>query len=347
MRIGIALDYSRGFHEAVDRVVELEKSGIDVAVVAEAYSYDAVSQLGYLAAKTNTVELASGVFPIYIRTPSLLAMTAAGLDFVSGGRFRLGIGTSGPQVIEGFHGVEFDAPIERTREIVEICRQVWRRERVQYDGKHYQVPLPPGRGTGFGKSLHLINHPVRERIPISIASLGPKNVELTAEIAEGWHPVFFYPERAASVWGEALAAGAAKRDPALGPLDIMVHASLAIGDGLEERLAWSKPQLGLYLGGMGAKGRNFYQNVATRYGYGEVADRIQELYLAGRKREAIEAVPDELVRGLSLIGPRGFVAERLAAFAEAGVTTMLVSPLAADSAEALRYVEEVLELRGA
>jgi F420-dependent oxidoreductase-like protein len=347
MRIGIALDYSRGFHEAVDRVVELEKLGIDVAVVAEAYSYDAVSQLGYLAAKTTTVELASGVFPIYIRTPSLLAMTAAGLDFVSGGRFRLGIGTSGPQVIEGFHGVEFDAPIERTREIVEICRQVWRRERVQYNGKHYQVPLPPDRGTGLGKSLQLINHPVRERIPISIASLGPKNVELTAEIAEGWHPVFFYPERAASVWGEALAAGTAKRDPALGPLDIMVHASVAIGDGLEERLAWTKPQLGLYLGGMGAKGRNFYHNVATRYGYGEVADRIQELYLAGRKREAIEAVPDELVRGLSLIGPRGFVAERLAAFAEAGVTTMLLSPLATDSAEGLRYVEEVLELRGA
>jgi F420-dependent oxidoreductase-like protein len=347
MRIGIALDYSRGFHEAVDRIVELEKSGIDVAVVAEAYSYDAVSQLGYLAAKTNTVELASGVFPIYIRTPSLLAMTAAGLDFVSDGRFRLGIGTSGPQVIEGFHGVEFDAPIGRTREIVEICRLVWRRERVRYDGKYYQLPLPADRGTGLGKALQLINHPVRERIPISIAALGPKNVELTAEIAEGWHPVFFYPERAASVWGAALAAGNAKRDPALGPLDVMVHASLAIGDDVEERLAWTKPQLGLYLGGMGAKGRNFYHNVATRYGYGEVADRIQELYLAGRKREAIEAVPDELVRGLSLIGPRGFVAERLAAFAEAGVTTMLVSPLAADPAEAKRYVEEVLELRPA
>ncbi|BBZ37632.1 LLM class F420-dependent oxidoreductase [Mycobacterium conspicuum] len=347
MRIGIALDYSRGFHEAVDRVVALEKSGLDIAVVAEAYSYDAVSQLGYLAAKTNTVELASGVFPIYIRTPSLLAMTAAGLDFVSDGRFRLGIGTSGPQVIEGFHGVEFDAPIERTREIVEICRQVWRRERVRYDGKHYQLPLPADRGTGLGKALQLINHPVRERIPILIAALGPKNVELTAEIAEGWHPVFFYPEKASSIWGGALAAGAAKRDPALGPLDVMVHASLAIGDDVEERLAWTKPQLGLYLGGMGAKGRNFYHNVATRYGYGEVADRIQELYLAGRKREAIEAVPDELVRGLSLIGPRGFVAERLAAFAEAGVTTMLVSPLAADSAEAMRYVEEVLELRPA
>ena len=347
MRIGIALDYSGGFHEAVDRIVELEKAGIDVAAVAEAYSFDAVSQLGYLAAKTNTIELASGVFPIYIRTPSLLAMTAAGLDFVSDGRFRLGIGTSGPQVIEGFHGVEFDAPIGRTREIVEICRQVWRRERVQYCGKHYQVPLPPDRGTGLGKALQLINRPVRERIPITIAALGPQNVELTAEIAEGWQPVFYHPEKAGLVWGKALAAGATKRDPALGPLDIMVHASLAIGDNVDERLAWAKPQLALYIGGMGAKGRNFYHNLATRYGYGAVADRIQELYLSGRKREATDLVPDELVRGMSLVGPRGFIAERLSAFAEAGVTTLLVSPMAADPAESVRYVKEVLELRPA
>jgi F420-dependent oxidoreductase-like protein len=347
MRIGIALDYSGGFHEAVDRVVELEKAGIDIAVVAEAYSFDAVSQLGYLAAKTNTVELASGVFPLYIRTPSLLAMTAAGLDFVSDGRFRLGIGTSGPQVIEGFHGVEYDAPIGRTREVVEICRQVWRRERVQYAGKHYQIPLPADRGTGLGKALQLINHPVRERIPITIAALGPKNVELTAEIAEGWQPVFYQPEKAASVWGEALAAGAAKRDPALGPLDVMVHASLAIGDNVEERLAWVKPNLALYIGGMGAKGRNFYHNLATRYGFGEVADRIQELYLSGRKREAIDLVPDELVRGMSLVGPRQYVAERLAAFAEAGVTTLLVSPLATEAGESMRFVEDVLQLRPA
>jgi F420-dependent oxidoreductase-like protein len=347
VRIGIALDYSGGFKEAVDRIVELEKAGIDIAVVAEAYSFDAVSQLGYLAAKTNTVELASGVFPIYIRTPSLLAMTAAGLDFVSDGRFRLGIGTSGPQVMEGFHGVAFDAPIGRTREIVEICRKVWRRERVQYDGKHYQIPLPADRGTGLGKPLQLINHPVRERIPITIAALGPKNVELTAEIAEGWQPVFFHPEKAHSVWGEALAAGTAKRDPALGPLDIMVHASLAIGDDVEERLSWVKPQLALYIGGMGAKGRNFYHNLATRYGYGEVADRIQELYLSGRKREAIDLVPDELVRAMSLVGPRGFIAERIAAFAEAGVTTLLVSPAATDPREAVRFVEEALELRPA
>ncbi|OSC42982.1 LLM class F420-dependent oxidoreductase [Mycobacterium decipiens] len=344
MRIGVSLEYSGGFHEAVDRVVELEKAGIDIAVVAEAYSFDAVSQLGYLAARTTRIELASGVVPIYLRTPSLLAMTAAGLDFVSGGRFNLGIGTSGPQVIEGFHGVAFDAPLGRTREVVDICRRVWRRERLQYAGKHYQIPLPADRGTGLGKPLQLINHPVRERIPISIAALGPKNVELTAEIAEGWQPVFFYPEKAASVWGQALATGGAKRDPALGPLDVIVGTSLAIGEDVEDRLAWTKPQLGLYIGGMGARGRNFYHNLATRYGFGDVANRIQDLYLSGRKQEAIDAVPDELARGISLIGPRGFIAERLAAFADAGVTTLLVRPLTADPAEAVRYVEELLAL---
>ncbi|MCF6385725.1 LLM class F420-dependent oxidoreductase [Mycobacterium sp. MBM] len=344
MRTGIFLSYAGGFKQAVEQVVELEKVGVDIALVAEAYSYDAISQLGYLAAKTSTIELGSGVVPIYVRTPTLLAMTAAGLDYVSDGRFRLGIGTSGPQVMEGFHGVPFDAPMGRTREVVDICRQVWRREKVNYDGKHYQIPLPAGRGTGLGKSLRLINHPVRETIPITIAALGPKNVELTAEIAEGWQPVFFYPEKADEVWGDALRAGYAKRDPALGPLDIMVSASLAIGDDVEDRLAWAKPQLALYIGGMGAKGKNFYHNLATRYGFGEVADRIQDLFLAGKKDEAIAAVPDELVRQVSLVGPRGFVEERLAAYREAGVTTMLVHQLATDDAEAVRFTEELVTL---
>ncbi|KLO25306.1 F420-dependent oxidoreductase [Mycolicibacter heraklionensis] len=344
MRIGVQLAYAGGFKEAVEQVVALERVGIDVVSVAEAYSFDAVSQLGYLAAKTSRVELLTGVLPIYTRTPALLAMTAAGLDYVSDGRFALGLGTSGPQVVEGFHGVPFDAPLGRTREVVEICRAVWRRERLRYDGKHYQLPLPAERGTGLGKALQLINHPVREQIPISIAALGPKNVELTAEIANGWQPVFFYPERADDVWGESLKAGAAKRDPALGPLDVIVGASLAIGDDVEDRLAWVKPQLALYIGGMGAKGRNFYHNLATRYGFGEVANRIQELYLSGRKTEAIDAVPDELVRNTSLVGPRGLVAERLAAYAEAGVTTLLVGPLATAPDEALRYVEELRAL---
>jgi F420-dependent oxidoreductase-like protein len=246
--------------------------------------------------------------------------------------------------MEGFHGVPFDAPLGHTREVVEICRQVWRRERLSYQGRYYQIPLPPDRGTGLGKALKIINQPVRERIPITIASLGPKNVELTAEIAEGWQPVFFHPERADSVWGEALRAGKAKRDSSLGDLDVMVGVSLAIGDDVEDRLQWAKPQLALYIGGMGAKGRNFYHNVATRYGFGEVADRIQELYLSGRKAEAIAAVPDDLVRSVSLIGPRGYVKERIAAFAEAGVTTLLATPVSADGTEYVEFVEQLQQL---
>jgi F420-dependent oxidoreductase-like protein len=344
MRTGIFLSYAGGFRETVQHLVECEKQGVNIVLVAEAYSFDAVSQLGYLAAKTSTIELGSGVVPIYTRTPALLAMTAAGLDYVSDGRFRLGIGTSGPQVVEGFHGVPFDAPLGHTREVVEICRQVWRRERLSYQGRHYQIPLPADRGTGLGKSLKIINEPVRERIPITIASLGPKNVELTAEIAEGWQPVFFLPERAADVWGDALNAGKAKRDSSLGDLDVMVGVSLAIGDNVEDRLQWAKPQLALYIGGMGAKGRNFYHNVATRYGFGDVADRIQELYLSGRKAEAIAAVPDDLVRGVSLIGPRGYVKERIAAFAEAGVTTLLATPVTADGTEYVAFVEQLQTL---
>jgi F420-dependent oxidoreductase-like protein len=344
MRTGIFLNYAGGFLEAVDQVVALEKIGVDIALVAEAYSYDAISQLGFLAAKTSTIELGTGVVPIYIRTPTLLAMTAAGVDYVSDGRFRLGIGTSGPQVMEGFHGVPFDAPLGRTREVVDICRQVWRRERVQYDGKYYQIPLPADRGTGLGKPLQLINHPVRDRIPIVIAALGPKNVELTAEIAEGWQPVFFYPEKADDVWGDALRAGFSRRDPTLGPLDVMVSAPLAIGDDVDDRLAWAKPQLALYIGGMGARGKNFYHNLATRYGFGDVANYIQDLYLGGKKTEAIAAVPDELVRAVSLVGPRGYVKERLAAYAAAGATTLLLQPLSGDRAESVRFVEELLGL---
>jgi F420-dependent oxidoreductase-like protein len=246
--------------------------------------------------------------------------------------------------MEGFHGVPFDAPLGRTREVVEICRQVWRRERVAHQGKHYQSPLPAERGTGLGKALKIITAPVREDIPISIAALGPQNVELTAEIANGWQPVFFHPDRADDVWGDALRAGKAKRDSALGDLDVMVGVSVAIGDGVDDRPQWAKPQLALYIGGMGAKGRNFYHNVATRYGYGDVADRIQELYLSGRKAEAIAAVPDELVRSVSLIGPRSYVKERVAAFAEAGVTTILATPVTGDPREYVDFVDQLQQL---
>ncbi|TEA08250.1 LLM class F420-dependent oxidoreductase [Mycobacteroides salmoniphilum] len=344
MRIGTTLSYAGGFTEVVDELAELEKVGLDIAFVAEAYSYDAASQLGYLAAKTSTVKLASGIFQLYTRTPTLLAMTAAGLDYVSNGRFVLGIGASGPQVIEGFHGVKYDAPLGRTRETIEICRKVWRRERLEFEGKYFTVPLPPEQGTGLGKALKLINHPIRERIPVLIAALGPKNVALTAEIAEGWQPIFFLPEKAHDVWGASLAEGKAKRDPSLGDLEVYAGPALAIGDDVEALYGFVKPSLALYIGGMGAKGKNFYHNLATAYGFGKEADRIQELYLAGKKAEATDAVPDELVRNVSLIGPKNFVAERVAAFKEAGVTTLNVAPLAADAAGRIKHVEALREL---
>ncbi|MGB3772697.1 MAG: LLM class F420-dependent oxidoreductase [Rhodococcus sp. (in: high G+C Gram-positive bacteria)] len=346
MRIGMQLNYSGGFSETVEEVSALEKAGMDIAFIPEAYSFDAVSQIGFLAAKTSTIELASGIFQIYTRTPSLLAMTAAGLDYVSGGRFVMGIGASGPQVIEGFHGVKYDAPLGRTREIIEICRQVWRREKVQFDGKYYQIPLPADQGTGLGKPLKLINHPVRADIPIVIASLGPKNVALTAELAQGWEPIFFHPEKAESVWGESLAAGKAKRDPALGELDVYASPAVAIGDDADQFLPWIKPQLALYIGGMGAKGKNFYNDLAVRYGYDEEAEKIQDLYLAGKKEEAVAAVPDELVRSISLIGTESYVKERLSAFTAAGATTLNIHPIASDTAGRVSQVEKLKALIG-
>ncbi len=339
MRIGLGINYAGGFKEVAAEVADLERAGLDIVFVPEAYSYDAVSALGYLAASTDRVELASGILQLYTRTPTLTAMTAAGLDYVSDGRYLLGLGASGPQVIEGFHGVRYDAPIARTREVIEICRAVWRREKLQYHGDHYEIPLPAEQGTGLGKALKLINKPVRERIPILIAALGPKNVELAAELAEGWQPIFFLPEKAQDVWGKALAAGQEKRDPTLGDLQVFAGPTLAIGENVEPLREVVKPHLALYIGGMGAKGKNFYHTLATRYGYGAQADRIQELYLAGDKQAAAKAVPDDLVRDISLIGTPGFVKERIAAFREAGVTTLNVVPVAATANERVKLIE--------
>jgi len=344
MKIGLGINYAGGFKEVAAEVADLEKAGLDIVFVPEAYSFDAVSALGYLAAVTDRVQLASGVLQLYTRTPTLTAMTAAGLDYVSDGRYILGLGASGPQVMEGFHGVPYDNPIGRTREVVEICRQVWRRERLHHEGKNYTIPLPEGQGTGLGKPLKLINHPVRERIPILLAALGPKNVELAAEVAEGWQPIFYLPEKAAAVWGSALAAGKAKRDPTLGPMEIYAGPALAIGNNVEGIREFIKPHVALYIGGMGAKGKNFYHNVATKYGYGAEADRIQELYLSGDKEGAAKAVPDDLVRDISLIGSREFVKERVAAFREAGVTVLNVVPFGADTAERVKLIEELRSL---
>jgi F420-dependent oxidoreductase-like protein len=324
------IDYAGGYEASVARVLELESAGLDVAWVAEAYSFDAVSYMGYLVAKTSTVQIGAGILPLYTRTPTLIAMTAAGLDSLSGGRFILGLGASGPQVIEGFHGVRYDKPLARTREIIDICRQVWRREdKLVHDGPLYHVPLAEGEGTGLGKPLKIINHPVRPEIPVYVASLGEKNVELTAEIADGWLPLFFVPDKAREVFGPSLDAGRAHRDPGLAPLDICAGGLVAIGEekdvGAVRDLARST--VALYVGGMGARGQNFYNALVQRYGYEDAAAEIQDLYLSGKKQEAEAAVPAELLELTSLVGPEGYIKERLAAYREAGVTMLNITPV--------------------
>jgi F420-dependent oxidoreductase-like protein len=329
MKISMQMPYAGGFEESVRQTVALEQAGLDIVYVAEAYSFDAVSAMGYLAARTSTVQIASGILPIYTRTPTLLAMTAAGVDAISDGRCILGLGASGPQVIEGFHGVPYQAPLGRTREIIDICRKVWaREEKLTHDGRYYTLPLPPEQGTGLGKPLKIINHPVRSRIPIHIASLGPKNIELTAELAEGWLPLFYMPGKAKEVFGEALDAGYAKRDPELGPMDIVAGGLVAIGDDVKAVLDMSRPLVALYVGGMGAKGQNFYNALVRRYGFEAEAEQIQELYLAGNKREAEALVPLELLEAINLVGPEGYVKERIAEFRESGVTVLNVAPIA-------------------
>ncbi|WP_131740158.1 LLM class F420-dependent oxidoreductase [Actinomadura roseirufa] len=344
MRIGMALGYAGGFKETVEELADFEKAGLDIVYVAEAYTFDSVSQMGYIAAKTERLEIASGILNIYSRTPTALAQTAAGLDYVSGGRFTLGIGASGPQVVEGFHGVPYSAPLGRTREIIEICRKVWRRERLQYEGKYYTMPLPEGRGTGLGKPLKMVNHPVRAEIPVLVAAIGPKNVELTAEIADGWEPIFYLPEKAADVWGPSLAAGRARRDAALGELDVVGQAPLAIGEDAKGFLEFGRPMAALYIGGMGAKGKNFYNDLCRRYGWEKEAEEIQDLYLDGKKDEAAAKVPYELLEKMSLIGSEGHVRERLAAMRESGVTTLNVTPIAGDHKGRLALIEKVKEM---
>ena len=333
MKLSMTLNYAGGHEESARQAAALEKVGLDVVWVAEAYSFDAPSFMGYLAAKTERLEIGSAILPIYSRTPTLLAMTAAGIDALSGGRAILGLGASGPQVIEGFHGVPYDRPLGRTREIIEICRDVWAREApLVHEGVSYHIPLPPEQGTGLGKPLKIINHPVRPRIPIWVAALGEKNVAMTAEVAEGWLPIFFVPEKVKEVFGPSLAEGAAKRDPTLGPLQIAAGGLLAIGE--EADVAplreLNRPMLALYIGGMGAKGQNFYNALARRYGYEREAEEIQDLYLSGNKKEAAALVPAELIEAMSLCGPESYVKERVAALAEAGVTHLSVTPLGPD-----------------
>jgi F420-dependent oxidoreductase-like protein len=340
MQISMQLSYSGSYRDSAAMVAEYEKAGLDMVWVAEAYGFDGVSLMGYLAAITENITIASGILPIYTRTPTLLAQTAAGLDALSEGRFALGLGASGPQVIEGWHGVPYDKPLGRTREIIDICRTVWKREdKLVHDGPLYHLPLPEEQGTGLGKPLKIINHPLRPDIPIYVASLGPKNVEMTAELADGWLPIFYLPEKAHDVWGDDLARGHAKRSAELPALDVVAGGMVALGDGAKKALDFARPLMALYVGGMGAKGKNFYNQLVTRYGWGAEAEQIQDLYLDGKKDEAAALLPDELLDLTNLCGDEGWVKDRIAAYKEAGVTNLLVTPIG-DPREIIPKIKE-------
>ena len=349
MKLSMMINYAGGFQQAVQQVIELEKVGLDQVFIAEAYSFDAVSQVGYLAAKTNRVEIGTGILNVYSRTAALMAMTAAGCDYVSDGRFILGLGASGPQVVEGFHGVPFEKPMVRIKEYIEACRMIWQREApFNYQGKTVQAPLPAGQGTGLGKALKIINHPVRSEIPIWWASLKDRSVEATAEMADGWLPIMFIPDKFQQVWGSALKAGTAKRDPSRKQLDISAGGMVAIGEDLvgdaqKAILDHARPHMALYVGGMGARGKNFYNDICRDYGYEKEAVDIQDYYLDGKKAEAAAALPGEWLELANLVGPRNYVKERIGAFKEAGVTVLSVSPVGPDPVKTIEILREIVD----
>jgi F420-dependent oxidoreductase-like protein len=339
MKLSMPLTYSGDLKEAVDQVVALEQAGLDIVWVAEAYGFDSPTLMGYLAAKTETVTIGSAILNIYSRTPALIAQTAAGLDYVSDGRAILGVGASGPQVVEGWHGVPYAKPLGRTREVVDIVRRALRREVLSNDGI-VKLPLPAEQGTGLGKPLKMLQHPVRDSVPVYIASLGPKSVQATAEIADGWLPFLYIPEKAGEVWGGSLEAGKARRDPALGPLEISAGGMIAVGDDVKGLLDFVRPMAALSIGGMGARGKNFYNDLACQYGYEAEAKKIQDLYLDGHKKEAEAEVPVELLELANLVGPESYVKERIEAFRESGVSTLQVTPVSDDPVGLIRQVKE-------
>ena len=342
MKLSMPLMYDGNPRQAADQIVGLEKAGLDLVWIAEAYGFDSPTLMGYLAAKTETIEIGAGILNVFSRTPGALLQTAAGLDNVSGGRAVIGLGASGPQVIEGFHGLPYERPLGRTREVIEIIRMGLRREPLSYDGKVFTLPLPADQGLGLGKPLKILTKVERPSIPLWVAALGDKNVAMTAEVADGWLPHLFYPEKAKSVWGDSLARGAAKRSAELGPLEISAGGLVAVGEGPETKalLDFVRPMYALYVGGMGARGKNFYNDLACEYGYEAEAKQIQDLYLDGNKKEAEALVPLEWLEAGNLVGPESYVKERLAAFAEAGVTTLSVVPATADPAATISQIKE-------
>jgi F420-dependent oxidoreductase-like protein len=338
MRFGLNLGYS-GARMTVDMslVKEAERLGFHSVWSAEAYGSDAVTPLAWIAGQTERIHVASGIMQIPARTPAMTAMTATTLDQLSGGRFILGLGVSGPQVVEGWHGVPYGKPLVRTREYVAILRQIWARERpLEHSGEHYQIPYRGPGASGLGKPLKSILH--GRQIPIYIAAIGPKSVAQAAEIADGWMPIWYTPYRTA-IYKEPLAEGFARAGTgkSLAAFDIAPAVTVLQGDDVQACLDFIKPFLALYIGGMGARGKNFYNDLACRYGFEEAAKKIQDLYLGGKKDEAAAAVPDQLADEVSLVGPPARIRDRLAAWRESGITTMICG---LRQVEALRTLAE-------
>jgi F420-dependent oxidoreductase-like protein len=314
--------------ELISLAQEAERLGYDSAWAAEAWGTDSVTVLSWLAAVTSKLKVGSAIMQIPARTPAMTAMTAATLDLMSGGRFVLGLGTSGPQVVEGWHGDAWGRPLTRTREYVELVRKALRREAVALEGREFSVPYRGEDATGLGKPLKLMMRPLRAEIPIYLAALSPKNVALAFEIADGWLPIFFSPERARSAFEFSDRDG----------FEIAPSVMVVVSDDLEVARDWVRPVLALYVGGMGAKGANFYNALVSRYGYEAEAREIQELFLDGKQRDAAAAVPDALVDEVALVGPKERIAERLEAWRESGATQLLVQ---ARDTETLRTMAEL------
>ena len=315
--------------ELVELAQEAERLGYDSAWAAEAWGTDAVSVLSWLAATTTTLRIGSAILQIPGRTPANAAMTAATLDLLSGGRFLLGLGTSGPQVVEGWHGEPWGKPLTKTREYVEIVRTVLRRELLEHHGEHYDIPYTGPGATGLGKPLKLMARPLRAEVPIYLASMGPKSVELAFEIADGWIPLFFQPERAREIF--PMSEG---RDG----FDIAPSVPAVLLDDVQAARDALKAYYALYIGGMGARGKNFYNDLACRYGFEDAAREIQDLYLDGHKRDAAAAVPDAFVDEVALVGPKERLAERLEAWRESGATSLLVSTQQPEALRALAAI---------
>ncbi|MFY1650049.1 LLM class F420-dependent oxidoreductase [Solwaraspora sp. WMMB762] len=347
MRLGLNLGYLTGAGSPADQlalVQEAERLGYTVVWAAEAYGSDSPSLLAWLAGQTSRIDVGSAVMQIPARTPASTAMTAATIDTLSGGRFRLGLGVSGPQVSEGWHGVRFGHPLARTREYVEIVRLAVGRQRVEYPGTHYTLPLPDGPG----KALKLNFRPPRSRIPVYLAAVGPRNLELAGEIADGWLAVFFSPRTAADQLA-LIAAGRARTGQDLTGFDVVPAVPVVVGDDVAACADLLRGYAALYVGGMGSRTQNFYHQLATRMGFGAAADEVQDHYLAGRLRDAAAAVPLEFIDQTALLGPPDRIARRIGEYAAAGVTTLSVSLFDADTEArlaTLRTVARALDVAG-